>query len=198
MGPGTTGGGRRRGAPVPAAALVACALAAGCGSDAREPAAAPRSTPAGYTPASGGQVTFARPSDWLEVKPPQGWVFAAESRKGASVDARAGVVGNVPQVHDADAVAAGSDAALRLTAVRFERGPKRALKVPGARAAVRIDYTYVNDSAAAEPALGTDVSLVYGTGKAVVVRINGRRDRLSPRTIDQIVATIAVVPGPAG
>ncbi|MEU6039261.1 hypothetical protein ABZ801_28050 [Actinomadura sp. NPDC047616] len=198
---------RRRRARAWRAALaiaLAAGSAGGCGGSGDDAdtarAAAPRSTPSGFAAASAGRVTLAHPSGWLPVEPPEGWPFAAELRDGSRVHARVGVIRDVPRPSDADAgvVAAAVDTALRLTVTRYDRGPRRDLRVPGARDAVRVDYTYLDGPGAGEPAKGTDVVLVYGRGESAVVRITGRPATLPPAVVDQIVGTVTVVPGPGG
>ncbi|MEW2352533.1 hypothetical protein [Spirillospora sp. NPDC029432] len=179
-----------------AAAALAALLAAGCGgggSGERPAAADPPPVPAGYTPVRAGKVVLAHPNGWTGVaQPPQGWLFGAELRAGETVEAQVAVIGKVPQVPVARLVADAASTGAEFNGAEVRRGGNRPVEIPGARDAVRVDYTYATAAGRPSDHLATDVSVVYGTGSAVVVRIAGLRSRLTPAMVDQVVRTIAI------
>ncbi|GAA2421120.1 hypothetical protein GCM10010191_35630 [Actinomadura vinacea] len=183
-----------------AAALAAALLVAGCGGGSSDrarkpdtPKAAP--VPYGYTPVRAGRVMFAHPAGWKAMaRPPQGWLYGADLRGGDGTEVRAGVIGKVPQVPAAALVADAASSGVELNAVGVQRGANRTLKIPGAREAVRVDYTYATREGRTPDHRGTDVSVVWGAGSAAVVRITGPQAGLTPAQIDPIVRTIGIGP----
>jgi hypothetical protein len=183
-----------------AVALVAGLLSAGCGggaSDGTKPSDAPRAqpVPAGYTPVRAGGLTFAHPAVWKAMaRPPQGWLYGAVLRNGQITEIQAGVIGKVPQAPAAALVADAASSGIEFNAVNVQRGGNRAVTIPGAREAIRVDYTYATAEGRTSDHRATDVSVVWGTGRAAVVRITGLQARLAPAQIDQVVRTIAISP----
>ncbi|GAA3944212.1 hypothetical protein GCM10023085_27770 [Actinomadura viridis] len=182
------------------AVLAAGVLAAGCGGGgspekAKETkAAGPPPVPSGFIQARAGRVAFAHPAGWKPVEQtPQGWSYAVEE-DGEDGGTRAGVITKVPQVPMARLVADTVTIGVEVNAVGVRRGAGRKVSVPGAGDAVRVDYTYSLEEGAAADRRATDVSVVYGTESAVVVRIAGEQARLAPDQVEQIVRSIAIVP----
>jgi hypothetical protein len=188
---------RRLAAAVPAL-LIAGLLTTGCGGGspgAVKASGPPESppVPAGYTPVRAGRVMFAHPAEWKAMaRPPQGWLYGADLRDGESTGVQAGVIGKVPQVPSAALVAAAASSGIELHATGVQRGANRTLRVPGAKEAVRVDYTYATGEGRSADHHATDVSVVWGTGTAAVVRITGLRARLPSAQIDQVVRTIGI------
>lgn len=151
--------------------------------------------PTGYVQVAGGDVSFAHPRKWRPTTPPRGWTVAVELPGPGYVVARAGVISAVPQVDDVAVAATAAFAGVQANGVRVQRSPDRKLQVPGATAALRVDYTYenaANGRPTGDLARGTDISVVFGGHKAATVRITGLRDELASGTIEQIVRTITV------
>jgi len=187
-----------------AVTLLSVLMVAGCGSESgsgkTEPSKAPQphagtaTTPPGYSRVAAGSVSVAAPSAWTPGTVPAGWSLALEQHQGQNVLARLGVITDVPQVTDASLVSLGAFAGIQAYAAQARRGPAQKLAVPGAKSAVRVDYTYQNVPASGpkQPARGTDVSIVYGNAKAVTVRITGLQTSLTPDVISNIVQGIEV------
>jgi hypothetical protein len=199
----------RKGRAMRALALVLFfgTLATGCGGSAGDatgdakaspsPSRAPVTTPpppAGYTRVVAGGLSLAYPPGWVKVPPPQGWVLAMELRTEDAAVARLGVITAVPQSGDADVVANTAFAGVQLNAAVERREPNKAVQVPGALAAIRVDYTY-RDRSTGNEAQAADLSVVVGDRKAATVRITGVRGRLSPAMIDEILRTV-IAPSP--
>lgn len=175
-------------------------LATGCGTGGVSGgAAAPPSTapaqvstpalPAGFTRVDAGGLSLAYPPGWEAVQPPQGWALALELKQENVPMARLGVITAVPQTDDAATVANTAFAGVQLGTKIEQRAPNKTAQVPGARAAIQVDYTY-EDRGTGNKATAADLSVVYGDRKAATVRITGVSGELTPEMIDQILLTV--------
>ncbi|WP_433327520.1 hypothetical protein [Spirillospora sp. CA-294931] len=195
---------RRRGLAVTGMclALVAGAFAAGCSDDSGgegEAKASPSSVatpavPPGFTRVTAGRISLAHPPGWVKAPPPQGWSLAMELKQGDVPMIRVGVITSVPQASQADVVATASFAGIQLGSKIENREPNKAVQVPGANGAIRVNYRY-EDRSTGNKAQAADLSVVYGDKKAVTVRVTGVQDARLPQVIDQILGTLMVTPG---
>lgn len=186
--------------------LLAATAVAGCSGgesgDSGKPSASPSKTakaqvPPGFTPAASGAVTLAHPPAWKPAKPPKGWSFLATLTAKGNIEARVGVITDVPQIPNATLVAESAITVVQVNVSGVQRGPSQRIDVPGADEAVRVDYSYVNPqtnagTATGAPVRGVDIGLIIGGRQAAVVRITGLQSRLSPALVDQIVRSVAV------
>ncbi|MFI8546741.1 hypothetical protein [Spirillospora sp. NPDC077959] len=198
--------GGRRGPCVVLAALLATTAAAGCaGGESKDSAKPPASSsktaqaqvPPGFTRAASGAVRLAHPSAWKPAKPPKGWSFLAELTAEGEVEARIGVITDVPQIPNAKLVTESAITVVQINLGKVQRGPNQKIDVPGADEAYRVDYSYPNPQAVAgtaadAPVRGIDIGLVIGDRQAAVVRLTGLQSKLPPALVDQIVRSVAV------
>jgi hypothetical protein len=118
-----------------------------------------------------------------------------ELRSGGSQVAQAGVIADAPQVDNVRLVIEAARAGLLFHVAKPDFKPFQRPEVPGATAALRNSYTYenvVNGQPTGDLARGTDVGVVFGGHRAVIVRITGLQSHLDAATVDQIVRTISV------
>lgn len=156
-----------------------------------KPAAA---VPNGFVRVQAGSVSLAVPAKWRQAQPPQGWSVqrTLTSRAGVTY-AQAGVVTDVPQTDDVNAVATAAWAGTLFNAQGLRRGKDQHVTVPGAAQAIRVDYTYT-EGRSGKPlsARGMDLSVVYGGKKAFTLRVTGLQDNLPATTVDQIAKSLSV------
>ncbi|MGP4023821.1 hypothetical protein [Actinomadura sp. 3N407] len=200
------GAGRRRWPATVLSVLLAATTAAGCSGGEPEDAGKPPASsstaaqarvPPGFTTAASGAVRLAHPPAWKPAKPPEGWSFLAELTAEGEVEARIGVITDVPQIPNAKLVAESAITVVQINVSGVRRGPNQAIDVPGADEAVRVDYSYPNPQATAgtaadAPLKAVDIGLVIGDRQAAVVRLTGLQSRLPPALVDQIVRSVAV------
>lgn len=182
-----------------AVAVLAMALSAcdGPGGGGKSPSPKPsHSAPAGFQKVDAGKATFAVPQGWRHMQPPQGWSAARQlpDTKQQGRFAQAGVITDVPQTEDVKTVATATWAGTLFNAPHLKRSPEKHVKVPGARDAIRVDYTYETTGAGntSVPMRGADLAITYGDSKAIAFRVTGVRKKLSAATVNQIVGTVAV------
>lgn len=206
--------GRRGAVPAAKACLVLAALVAatGCGllsggDDTRGAATAapppsgvskPKAPPQGFTQATGGPVSLSHPRAWrpLGAQRPQGWALGVAQETATSVDIQLGVITKgLPKAPEPAPVAMASTTALQMNTHDFQNGPNRDVKIPGAKGAIRVDYTFTSAGGDEPgfPSRGTDVAVVSASGQVAVVRVLGLQSELSPALVERIVGTIAVV-----
>ncbi|TDB87485.1 hypothetical protein [Actinomadura sp. 7K534] len=187
--------------------LLAAAVATGCAGDEPEgtgkrpgsAGTAQPQVPAGFTSAAAGPVRIVHPSNWKAAEPPKGWSFLADLTGGGEVEARIGVITDVPQIPNAKLVTESAITVVQLNLGEVRRGPNREIDVPGAAEAFRVDYSYPNPQARAGAAAGAqlkavDIGLIIGDRQSAVVRLTGLPSRLTPALVDRIVRGIAVKP----
>ncbi|TDE26554.1 hypothetical protein [Actinomadura sp. 6K520] len=186
--------------------LLAAAVAAGCGGgepeDAGKRPASPQKTaqpevPPGFTPAAAGPVRLAHPPAWKPAKPPKGWSFLAELADNGEVEARIGVITDVPQIPNAKLVTESAITVVQFNLGNVQRGPNREIDVPGADEAFRVDYSYPNPQAragtvAGAPVRAVDIGVIIGDRQSAVVRLTGLQNKLTQALVDQIVRSVAV------
>jgi len=175
-------------------AVLACGLAlTGCGGGTDEPSPSPShaAVPRGFTRTTAGPVSFAYPAGWRPARPPAGASMVVRRVYNRVVYAQVSVLTKVMQVDDPEIIGQDAYAAVPVTAVNASRGPFRPVTVPGARKAVRLDYTFQSTTNEAA-AHGTDITVVYGGHKALVLRVSGLRSTLSGATVEQIVRSVEI------
>lgn len=175
------------------AAVLACALAlTGCGAGTKAPGPTRHpAVPRGFTRTTAGPVSFAYPAGWRRGTAPPGSSAVLQRAQGRVVYAQASVLTKVPQVADPEIVGTDAYSAVLVNATNVNRGPFRPIKVSGAMKAVRLDYTFQSTGSQAA-ARGTDVSVVYGGRKALVLRVSGLRTALPDATVEQIVRSVEI------
>lgn len=174
------------------AALTGCVTGGGAGSG-DDPGSGPE-VPMGFQRVQAGPVTLAVPATWRRGQAPQGWSGQWTFTTAAGdTDAQAGVITDVPQTDDVKAVATAAWAGTLLNAPGLQRGKDQHITVPGADAAIRVDFSYTErPSATPLPARGMDLSVVYGEAKAFTVRVTGLQKTLAPPTVKRIAASVTV------
>lgn len=201
-----SGAGGRRWTGVVLSVLLAATAAAGCAGDESENSGKPSASaskttqakvPSGFTPAASGAVRLAHPPDWKPAKPPKGWSYLAELAAKGDVQARIGVITDVPQIPNAKLVTESAITVVQFNMGGVRRGPNQKIDVPGADEAFRVDYSYPNPQAVAgaaadAPLKAVDIGLVIGGRQAAVVRLTGLQSKLPPALVDQIVRSVAV------
>lgn len=188
------------------AVVLAAATATGCtggGSDDSAKPSSPASkvarpqVPPGFTPAAAGAVTLAHPAAWKAAKPSEGWSYLAELTAQGNVEARVGVITDVPQIPNAKLVAESAITVVQMNVSQVQRGPAQKIDIAGADEAFRIDYSYPNPQASAgtaadAPIKAVDIGLTIADREAAVVRLTGLQSTLTPALVDQIVRSVAV------
>jgi len=173
---------------------VALAMA-GCGGGEKPKPKPTAVVPNGFQRVAAGHVSLAVPAGWRRAQPPQGWSAQRllTNASGRITYAQAGVITDVPQTDDVDAVATAAWAGTLFNAQGLKRGKDQPVTVPGATKAIRVDYTY-KEARSGTPlaARGMDLSVVYGGKKAFTLRVAGLQADLSAATVDQIVKSVAV------
>lgn len=185
--------------------LLAATAAAGCAGGESEHSGKPppgsrtaqAQVPPGFTPAASGAVRLAHPPAWKPGKPPKGWSFLAELAAEGDVQARIGVITDVPQIPNAKLVTESAITVVQFNVSGVRRGPNQKIDVPGADEAFRVDYSYPNPQAIAgaaadAPVKAVDIGLVIGGRQSAVVRLTGLQSKLPPALVDQIVRSVAV------
>ena len=173
-----------------ALALTGCAAGGGDKPKPKPSAAVPN----GFVRVQAGNVSLAVPAKWKQAQTPQGWSVqrALTTARGVTY-AQAGVITDVPQTGDVDAVSTAAWAGTLLNAQGLRRGKDQHVTVPGADKAIRVDYTYNEvQSESPLPARGIDLSVVYGGKKAFTLRVTGLQDNLQAATVDQIAKSLSV------
>lgn len=183
-------------------ALVFCLMPlSGCGLLGDGRAVDSAATPDNFTRTTTKLVSFAYPQSWQKLPSgsyPEGWVATFGTGSGGNKPAEVAVFTKLPDTSDAELALEGFLTKFQYTH-DFKRKKDRAIKVPSAASAWRIDYSYRAESPGGglsqQRVLGTDVAVTNGSGKVVVMRITRYPGAVKGRVVNSIVESIVVKSG---
>lgn len=164
-----------------AAALAGLLLVAGCSSGG--------GTPSGFVRVKGAKVSTARPADWRAGAPTSKIMTATalSPARDAEVDIMENyLTGDTKGSEDmlVDTVELGA----QMNTAGYHRTGTKSIDVAGAKAAVRVDYTF-NDPKKG-PCQAVDVGILGKNEQIHAVRVVWEKGKLAKKTVDGIVGAI--------
>ncbi len=146
-------------------------------------------TPSGFVRVKGSKVSVAHPKDWQAGSPTSKIMTAtaASSAEDAEVDVLENfLAGDSKGSEDmlVDTVETGAE----MNSTGYHRTGTKSIDVKGAKAAVRVDYTF-ND-AKKGPCQAADVAILGKNEQIHAVRVIWQRGKLGEKTVDGIVGSI--------
>lgn len=172
--------------------LSGCGLVGGGGSS---------ETPEGFVRTSTKVLSFAYPQEWQRLPEgtyPEGWPIAVGKQSDGGRSAEVAVFAKLPDAPGAKLAIEAINAKFQFTH-NFKRKKDRAIEVPSAKSAWRLDYTYNAEGpeggASDQRILGTDVAVVDQRGNTQVLRITRRPGAMRAADVELIVGSIMVKSG---
>jgi hypothetical protein len=163
---------------VPAAGLL---LAAACSSGG--------GTPSGFVRVVGKKVSTARPAAWRAGHPTSKIMTATASSPAG--DAEVDIMENYltgDSKGSKDMLVDTVEMGAQMNTTGYHRTGTKPIDVHGAKAAVRVDYTF-NDTRKG-PCQAVDVGILGGNEQIHAVRLIWEKGRLSKKTVDGIIGAI--------
>lgn len=157
--------------------LAACLAGGGSGA-----------TPGGFTRARGHKVSVAVPKAWQSTGNGSLPVSVQAPGQAAFVE----VLEDLAERGSADGLVSIAEAGPTMQAKDYRRTRAKSIKVAGARAAQRIDYTFSDFRGAGGPGQAVDIALLAKDDHVHDVRITWQRGRLDKKTLDHIISSIRV------
>ncbi|MBW8484943.1 hypothetical protein [Actinomadura parmotrematis] len=159
--------------------LVAASCSAGGGDGA---------TPRGYVRMQAPALSVARPGDWTKGPDASLPLSAQAPDRSALLEA----VLDVSDHGSAGTLESISSAGALLRAKDYHRTGSKDIKVKGARAAHRTDYTFTDFRGAGGPGQGADIGVLGEDDHVHTVRITWARGKLPRDVVDGIIGSIRV------
>lgn len=168
-----------------ASAVAGLVAVAGCSSDSGS-----GTTPKDFVRGDAKVLSVAYPKDWQRGPEPD----LPLSMQAPGQTAFLSVIRDLSPRGNANMLESAVEAGPMLQAKGYHRTGTKTIKVPGAREAKRIDYTFTDyGGAAGKPGQAVDVGLIGKNGHVHTVRITWERGRLTNKVVDRIVDSIKVV-----
>jgi hypothetical protein len=146
-------------------------------------------TPSGFVRAQGGRISVARPASWHNGTPTAKimTVTASSPAEDSEVDVlenflTGGSKGSKDML--VDTVEMGP----QMNSTGYHRTHTESIDVKGAKAAVRVDYTF--DDPRKGPSQAVDIGILGKNEQIHVVRVIWQRGKLPKKTVDGIVGSI--------
>jgi len=146
-------------------------------------------TPSGFVRVMGSKVSAARPANWRNGTPTSKIMTATAS--SPAQDAEVDVMENFLAGHSKgskDMLVDTVEAGPQMNSTGYHRTRTKSIDVKGAKAAVRVDYTF--DDAKKGPCQAVDVGILAENEQIHVVRVIWQRGRLPGKTVDGIVGSV--------